>query len=955
MSIEVKTGILWEPERLTNNQYCFALLTITKKDGVPSFRQDPMTVKALDKIHSQWSPSTYEVLKSLSVEENKKVESAFIKQQQKAGSNNQATSFIIAAVEKLRFEQLQTFLSKSEALALYHRVPNPNTGNPMTATCKWNKETPTLSFGVSKPQGHLHLDVYVTLEDKKISFGDFKRFGFMLQKQNEYWMLELKDSRTLDWLIRNKPAQYASQPDLFLEKIITKLEENYTVDRNNLFEVNLIDQKPECSVLFTELSGSFLMLTPRWSYDGFIVEGAYQAEQRKMEKGKQYIIQRDEETELNFISFVQSLHPNFPAQAARGFYFLSFSDAKKKQWFIKTFRELLNQNVAVTGLDMLQHFRYSPYEAETTLEVKNQTATSLELNAKVLFGKEEVPLLNIQKMLLNDQRNILLKDDSIGFFSDEWVKKYATIFKHAVIYKNRMTLPPWFFLGRANDSEDSLEQEIIPTEWQNRWFAWQKDEHVVDKPILISTELRPYQQKGFEWMVLLSQIQAGACLADDMGLGKTLQTICFLAYQQQLNPKKKSIVICPASLIYNWEQEIKKFAPTLLPFIYRAQERKHWEEFTKNEEKVLIVSYHTLRQDIEILSTFPWQVAVIDESQNIKNPTARVTKAVYAIEAHNKIALSGTPVMNNTFDLYAQLQFVLPGLLGSREFFRKEYANPIDREAKPEKVDALRQLTNPFILRRTKKQVATDLPDKTESILWCEMGEEQKSFYEEVKSDIKDSLFLDIQSEGLQKNKLSILQGIQKLRQICDAPVLMKQSLDYTPCNESIKLDRIVEALQNHQENGHKALVFSQFTSMLDLIAAKCESLGIVFYHFDGGTAVEKRQEMVSAFQQEEDEATAFLISLKSGNAGLNLTQAQYVYLVDPWWNRAVEQQAIDRSHRIGQQSNVFAYRMICKGSIEEKIIALQEKKKFLSDELVTAEDGFVKNMTEEDLQYLFS
>lgn len=235
------------------------------------------------------------------------------------------------------------------------------------------------------------------------------------------------------------------------------------------------------------------------------------------------------------------------------------------------------------------------------------------------------------------------------------------------------------------------------------------------------------------------------------------------------------------------------------------------------------------------------------------------------------------------------------------------------------------------------------------------MTEAQRDFYNEVKADIQDSLFLGIQNEGLQKNKLNILQGIQKLRQVCDSPLLIKDGSNYTPCQSSIKIDRLMDELVGLKEAGNKALIFSQFTGMLDLIAKRCEKENIEIYHFDGGTAVEKRRDMVAAFQDEDDTTTAFLISLKSGNAGLNLTNAQYVYLVDPWWNQAVEQQAIDRTHRIGQQSNVFAYRMICKGSIEEKIVALQEKKKLLSDELVSAEEGFVKNMTEDDLKYLFS
>ncbi|WP_447640084.1 MULTISPECIES: DEAD/DEAH box helicase [Chitinophagaceae] len=956
MSIEVKTGILWEPGNLYKNKSFLSLLTITKKNGIPSYRQDPLSTKNLEKLKAQWSPTTFQVLQKISLDESLKVESALQKQQQKIGSDVQAQAFIKNALEKYRFEQLQLFLSKASVLSVFHKIINPKTGNLLIAPCQWISETPQLSFEVIKIKGGLDIDTTITLDHTTASLGSLQRIGFTLLQGTEWSILSLKDSHTLDWLDKSRPSQYGSNPELFSEKILTTLEQHYHVNRNNLFNINEIKQQPECSILFTELSNSFLMLTPRWNYDGFIVEGDRKETEKKTQKGIQYIIHRDQQAEKDFVQYVQGLHVDFPAQASRGFYFLSFANARKKQWFIKTFRELLNQNVAISGLDMLQHFRYSPFEANTQIDIKKQTATNIELHVKVSFGEEEVPILSIQKMLLNSQRNVLLKDDSIAFFSDEWIAQYALLFKHAVIYKNRMTLPPWILFGRSNEGNSGTPlDQTLPDNWRSQWLAWQSNSLQIPVPSTIQTTLRPYQHKGFEWMVLLSQMEAGACLADDMGLGKTLQTICFLAYQKQHFPGKKSIVVCPASLIYNWEQEIQKFSPILDPYIYRPQQGQNWDTFINGSNHVLILSYHTLRNDIEVFKTYSWQVAIIDESQNIKNPTARITKAVYELQANNRIALSGTPVMNNTFDLYAQLQFLLPGLLGNREFFKKEYANPIDRDANTEKVNALRQLTGPFILRRTKKQVATDLPEKTESVLWCEMTETQRDFYNEVKADIQDSLFLGIQNEGLQKNKLNILQGIQKLRQVCDSPLLIKDGDNYTPCQSSIKIDRLIDELIGLKETGNKALVFSQFTGMLDLIAERCAKENIDIYHFDGGTAVEKRRDMVAAFQDEADTTTAFLISLKSGNAGLNLTNAQYVYLVDPWWNQAVEQQAIDRTHRIGQQSNVFAYRMICKGSIEEKIIALQEKKKLLSDELVSAEEGFVKNMTEEDLQYLFS
>jgi len=342
---------------------------------------------------------------------------------------------------------------------------------------------------------------------------------------------------------------------------------------------------------------------------------------------------------------------------------------------------------------------------------------------------------------------------------------------------------------------------------------------------------------------------------------------------------------------------------------------------------------------------------VLDESHNIKTLYAQTTKAVYQIIAKHKIALSGTPIINNTFDLYAQLNYLLPGFLGSQEFFRKEYVLPIDRNKNTDKIEALQRLTNPFILRRTKAQVATDLPEKTELVLWCEMEEAQQEVYNTVKDSIRKSVFLNIKNEGLNKSKLSVLQGIIKLRQVCCSPLLLKDDLNaHAP---SVKIEVLVDELLNNLSN-NKVLVFSQFKEMLHLIAAQLQEHHIPFYHFDGDTKVEERRDLVEQFQAEDNTTNVFLMSLKTGNAGITLTAADYVFLVDPWWNAAIEQQAIDRTHRIGQTKNVFAYKMICRNTIEEKIIDIQNRKKTTSDALISEEEGFVKNLTQEDIAYLF-
>lgn len=313
--------------------------------------------------------------------------------------------------------------------------------------------------------------------------------------------------------------------------------------------------------------------------------------------------------------------------------------------------------------------------------------------------------------------------------------------------------------------------------------------------------------------------------------------------------------------------------------------------------------------------------------------------------------MSGTPLQNNTFDIYAQMNFLNPGMLGTMEFFRQEFSIPIDKFGEEEQKDHLRKILYPFILRRTKEQVAKDLPDKTETVLFCEMGDEQRRIYDAYRNDFRSKILGTIEEQGIQRSQLTILQGLMKLRQICDSPAILNEAEKFD--NHSIKLEELAREITENIGN-HKALIFSQFLGMLALIREKMAELGVKYEYFDGSTSAPDREKAIQAFQN-NDETRVFLISLKAGGVGLNLTAADYVYIVDPWWNPAVEQQAIDRTHRIGQTKNIFAYRMICKDTIEDKILKLQEKKRLLAKELIADDASFVKALSKEDVEYLFS
>jgi SNF2 family DNA or RNA helicase len=949
---EQKTVVLLSPHRLLTDYLLLSALHIIKSPGNVEYKEQELDHAAMRNYFESHPRQVKEALvwfnqsgMNVILDDIKKKFTA-----QKAGVAFEP--YFNTALMRRLHELLHGIRSFTGDIKWYHKLPQEK-GRFKTGPCFFSSHKPQLKFDVTDENGALQLNTIVVIEDVEYPYKDFTRYRFLLQRNNEYFLPGFKDYQTLEWLHDNDPQQYSHQPQELAQQILTRLEADYTVNRNNLFDKQEIQALPVNRVMLSEISQSFLMLTPQWTYDGILVEGAWQPVYEFVRNGEHYSVQRNKEQEKDFLQLLESLHENFRKQL-NGYYYVSFADAKKKQWFLKVYHRLLEMNIEVIGMDMLQHFRYSSHKVKADIKVVQETDSMLSLQVKVFFGKDTVPLAELQKTLRAGQRAILLNDGSLGILDDEWQQQYGAIIRHGKITDDHhIQVSRWLAFAEQKATEETqVLKPIIQKDWWQQWQQWQQtDEPVCAVPASVKASLRPYQQKGFEWMVLLAGAGAGACLADDMGLGKTLQTICFLAYQSAQRPGAKHLVVCPSSLIYNWQQELEKFAAHLPVLVHHGAGRDA-AALQQAPQQVIITSYGTVRIDIEQLVAIPFATVVLDESHNIKNPASQTTRAVNQLQATTRIALSGTPVMNNTFDLYAQLNFLLPGLFGSREFFKREYADAIDRDQDADKIRELQRLTAPFVLRRTKEQVEAELPVKTETVLWCTMGAAQKELYDAIKNDIRSSVFLNIKEQGLGKSKLAVLQGMLKLRQVCNSPQLLPQ--DEQTCIDSVKTTVLLDELVNNLK-GHKVLVFSQFTGMLDLLAAHLAKEAIPFYHFDGQTAPVKRTEMVNAFQEAGNTVPVFLISLKAGNAGLNLTAANYVFLFDPWWNTAVQQQAIDRAHRIGQTKSVFAYKMICRDTIEEKIIALQERKKMLADELVSAEEGFVKALTEDDIAYLFS
>ena len=948
-----KSVLLFAPQHFQQLEDILQVMHIKKINGIPKPSLEELTKTTLHKHFKKLPPVVSETVLFFT-------NTALSAWERECWNN--LLNKRVAATEEIHHaallrgmnQQFETMLPFMMLFKWYHQK-STNKRSVQTAPCSFSSYRPQLQFEVVKFRDMLRVEAYILLNGSAFPLSSFEQHFFWLEQNNEYFLLRFKDLQTLEWLESTERAADSVTPELFKEKILSVLEADYKLNRNGHFKETPIIAEPLHRIMLSEISGSFLMLTPQWLYENFLVDGVWKPTKEITQGGEVFVVHRNKEAEDAFRTSLQQLHPNF-AKQSNGYYYLSFADAQKKSWFLKVYHQMLDKNIEIVGIDMLQHFRYSPHKAITEIAIKEQQRQNLLLSFSLRFGEEEVNLLSLQKILLAGQRAILLKDGSLGILSDQWLKQYSAIIKHGRINKKDIEVARWMAIKETKPEEgeeDTFLKPGINKDWWQKWADWQREETVSIYPVppTVNASLRPYQQKGFEWMALLAEVGAGACLADDMGLGKTLQTICLLAHLHSLYPDDISIIICPASLIYNWEQELQKFTPNFTVMVYHGSQRS-FDTIATERPNIIITTYGTLRSDIEQLMQITFGVAVVDESHNIKNPSALITKAIAQINAKTRVALSGTPVMNNTFDLYAQLSFLLPGMFGSRDFFKKEYADPIDYYQEESKIKALQKITAPFVLRRTKEQVAKDLPEKMESILWCRMGIEQKNAYNTIKENVRNSVFLEIKEKGFGSGKMSVIAGMLKLRQVCNSCLLVKD--EEVTGSESIKTEVLVEELTNLIGN-HKVLVFSQFTSMLDLLEESFNQHSIPFLRLDGSTPIAKRQELVNEFQSEETEARVFLISLKAGNAGLNLTAADYVFLFDPWWNTAVQQQAIDRTHRIGQDKQVFAYQMICKGTIEEKIVQLQQRKKKLAEDLIGEEEGFLKSLTEEDVAFLFS
>ena len=782
-------------------------------------------------------------------------------------------------------------------------------------------------------------------------------FNYFIQADNNnlYLVKDLQMLGVIQFFKRRKEDLliHQSQYHRFQTQILDKLEERNKINYRSSKPATArqmaqhgLDQDTERIIYLSDF-GPHVMIVPVMRYGEIEIPIRTQKQINILDsKGKYFTMERNELAEREFTALLLKQHPYFEEQLTDDlqYFYLHKNRFLDADWFLNAFEAWQAAGITILGFNELTGNKLNMHKVKISVRViSGINWFNTVIDAR--FGKRKASLKHLHKAIRNKTKFVQLDDGTLGILPAEWIERFTEYFNAAEIADDDTLRTPrinYAAIAQLYDDEmldAQVKADLLNYQQKLANFDAIKD---VNIPTDFNGELRRYQHQGLNWLNFLDDFNFGGCLADDMGLGKTIQIIAFILLQRSKVAQNTNLLVVPTSLIFNWQAEVKKFAPTLkIHTVYGATRVKSIHDFDAYD--IILTSYGTLLADVMFLKEYQFNYIFLDESQNIKNPDSQRFKAVRLLKARNRIAITGTPIENNTFDLYSQLSFACPGLLGSKQYFKDIYSQPIDMFKVSKRRDELQQKIKPFVLRRTKDAVANELPDKTEMVLYCEMQAEQRKLYDAYEREFRELISATTQ-EKLPKKSMHILKGLTKLRQICDSPLLL--SGDKLPGNASAKIDVLIEQIQSKAPY-HKILVFSQFVTMLNLIRDELQAKNIGHAYLTGSTR--NREVVVNQFQQNND-IRVFLISLKAGGTGLNLTAADYVYLVDPWWNPAIENQAIDRSYRIGQHKNVIAVRLICPNTVEEKMMQLQDSKKELADALVASDATVFKSLTKADL-----
>jgi SNF2 family DNA or RNA helicase len=863
-------------------------------------------------------------------------------------------------------------LSKLEGKSLFIMGSD---GNPLWKELVWESEKATIRFHFVRNEDNTHYFPTIRFQFEKL---EFQYKNAILICEDPAWLLidnhlyhfdgDVDGKKIKPFLLKKFIAIPGNVEEQYYTKFVAPLIASYDVVARG-FEIRKITSPPRAVLTISDSAVNFkkteklifagpespdiafeenddeviLDLSFQYGVGNFAFRTHAEAAPSSVsieKKGDEYLfhkVKRDLTTESSQAQLIKS----WGLELHHGRTSISKSEAFG---WLQTYADQLRENNIELKQNTSDSKRY--FLGYSSLDISIQEGRDwFDIHARVQFGEFEIPFLQLKNYILNQKKEFVLPNGEIAVIPEWWFTRYSELFSFTENHQGELRLKMHHLALVQELREENLASAVISRKLENlRDFN-----HIeaTEAPVHFKGELRPYQKSGYDWLHFLNQYRFGGCLADDMGLGKTVQTLAFLQSQKEQGITEPSMLIMPTSLLYNWMLEAKKFTPDLKVLTYTGTYReKNTEQFSNYD--LILTSYGIVRLDIDFIQPFRFNYVILDESQAIKNPSSIISKAVRKLNATNRLILTGTPVENSTLDLWSQMSFINPGLLGTQSFFRDEFQIPIEKKNDSDKNKRLYNLIKPFILRRLKSQVATDLPEKVESIQYCNMSEEQEKAYEEAKAYYRNLILESIDTAGLSKSQMVVLQGLTKLRQLANHPKMV----DTAYVDGSGKFEDVIHKIETVLSEKHKILIFSQYIKHLDLFRDHLNQKKIPYSYLDGAT--KDRQSQVENFQQEDD-ITVFLISLKAGGLGLNLTAADYVFILDPWWNPAIEAQAVDRAHRIGQKRTVFTYKFITKNTVEEKILALQQTKKQLADDLISSEDGFVKSLSKEDVLSLLS
>lgn len=758
--------------------------------------------------------------------------------------------------------------------------------------------------------------------------------------------------------------------DKFLSSFMLKASRKFDVKYNG-FDVST---QPEMQSAFLSIEMKFdgnYSIQLNFKYDKFVISAAHEQStlvsfNKVATESKLLRFTRDNDFEklmqshllnLGLVENYPSIYTPNPEK--------SYSKEELLDWLTGHKQELANKGFTQKIQVEKEQFEVAQLKI---IKVKlNENADWFDVRAMVDINGVLLPFIKFRKNILSKNRHFKMPDGSFVLLPEEWFSKYTDLFEFGDEHEDLLRLHKQHqgLLNKHPLFEGDIHHQV--NDKTAKAYFEDKGSEVVQPPAGLNAILRDYQTVGFSWLHQLWNNNLGACLADDMGLGKTIQVIAHiikskenpkenLAYQvensttlfPELELNKPSLIIMAPSLIYNWENELRKFAPSLHVRKHLGQRRRSDTNYFINAD-VILSTYGIVRNDISLLSKIDFEHIILDESQLIKNAKSASFQAVRQLKASQRIVLTGTPVENSLTDLWSQLTFLQPGLLGSQKYFKQEFVIPIEQQQQEDKLEKLKKIIQPFILRRTKEEVAPELPELTKRVHYCEMSADQKKYYEAQKSIYRNKILDSISADGIEKSQMLILRGLSHLRQIAIHPRMVDQ--DYI--GGSTKTDQIKFTLEQLSKSNKKVLMFSPFVRHLNIYKNYFDEMNLPYSYLTGEVQQNQRASVVQNFEMQKG-YSAFLIQLKTGGSGLNLTHADHVFLLDPWWNPASEEQAIARSHRMGQKQSVFAWRFITKDTIEEKILKLQKKKSKLASD-VLEKTGLSGKITKEELDDLFS